>query len=223
MGNRLNLPNADVITALGLPTTFVEGAAGVRPSLPNTGGGNTLPTPVYPVAVHLAMDSQRVADALQVALADRLAGGVLDAFRLTNEVVHVVGHWTGRSGAAGTGRALGSQYLLVRRRLVRRPVRGLQRVRHGRRADPAGFPGAQRMWNNQREGVYVDDIVIGFAGRGEMVTYPTTQPPPQTPQFVPNPVQPGNEIDTGAYQLEIRLRHPMAKPSPLRTSSRVCC
>jgi hypothetical protein len=37
-----------------------------------------------------------------------------------------------------------------------------------------GFPGALRAMNNTAEGVYVDDVIIGFAGRGEMILNATT-------------------------------------------------
>jgi hypothetical protein len=62
-------------------------------------------------------------------------------------------------------------------------------------------PGAQGMRDNQYEGVFIDDIVIGFAARGEMVTGSTqaTDPP-----FSENTAQLDDEIDTGPYQLEIR-------------------
>src|SRR6185503_10957570 len=53
--------------------------------------------------------------------------------------------------------------------------------------------------NITREGAYVDDVVIGFAERGEMVTGSNPNP-----SFSPNPdVSPGETL-TGDYQLEIR-------------------
>jgi hypothetical protein len=71
--------------------------------------------------------------------------------------------------------------------------------------------------NNSFEGVYLDDIVIGFAERGEMVTRslnvvasgegtPTIFP--DTPVFTPPPFDPNTFAArpnvTGAYQLEVR-------------------
>ncbi len=64
----------------------------------------------------------------------------------------------------------------------------------------------QRGQNNAFEGFYVDDIIIGYAERGEMVTYPA-DPASQTGFFtVPqNPVFGApTEILVGDYQLEIR-------------------
>ncbi len=49
------------------------------------------------------------------------------------------------------------------------------------------------------EGAYVDDIIIGFAERGEMVTGAGTNP-----TFAANPNAPAGEIHSGDYQLEIR-------------------
>jgi hypothetical protein len=73
---------------------------------------------------------------------------------------------------------------------------------------------------NQFEGAYIDDIVIGFAERGEMVTrdlqvgrsFGTATLPgatfPDTPAFVTPPIDPNTFATrpsvTGAYQLEIR-------------------
>ncbi|MCA9155792.1 MAG: pre-peptidase C-terminal domain-containing protein, partial [Planctomycetales bacterium] len=52
---------------------------------------------------------------------------------------------------------------------------------------------------NQFEGVYIDDIVIGFAERGEQGSSSTANA-----TFVANPLTPGGQILDGPYQLEIR-------------------
>ncbi|MSR56893.1 MAG: hypothetical protein EXS05_04385 [Planctomycetaceae bacterium] len=79
----------------------------------------------------------------------------------------------------------------------------------------AGLPGDQfaigefdkrRGQVNNREGFYIDDIIIGLAGRGEMVTGALAG---QTNFFQPNPgIQSDpnvpKQILTGPYQLEIR-------------------
>ena len=49
------------------------------------------------------------------------------------------------------------------------------------------------------EGVYVDDIIIGFAERGEMVSFAASDT-----TFTFNSSAPGNEILSGDYQLELR-------------------
>lgn len=67
--------------------------------------------------------------------------------------------------------------------------------------------GAQRGQSNRFEGVYVDDLVIGFAERGEMVTYQANSTASVT-SFSKNPRHepaPGyGEIETGTYQVEVR-------------------
>ena len=67
--------------------------------------------------------------------------------------------------------------------------------------------GAQRGQANRFEGVYIDDIVIGFAERGEMVTYQSNGTASVTsfsknPRHEPNPLY--SEVETGTYQVEIR-------------------
>ncbi len=57
--------------------------------------------------------------------------------------------------------------------------------------------------NNNFEGFYVDDIIIGFAERGEMVTNSGVQSTYFTIPQNPNPGDP-SQILTGLYQLELR-------------------
>ncbi|HEX5445813.1 MAG TPA: hypothetical protein VFW87_18445, partial [Pirellulales bacterium] len=61
----------------------------------------------------------------------------------------------------------------------------------------------QRGQDNSHEGWYIDDIVVGFAERGEMVTAPNA-----TTNYFNMPVNPDpnapKEVQTGQYQLEIR-------------------
>ena len=69
--------------------------------------------------------------------------------------------------------------------------------------DFGNFFNRERTLNNDNEGVFIDDVIIGFAERGEMVTASSGQtsyfPIPQNP----DPNAP-NEVLAGAYQLEIR-------------------
>jgi len=67
---------------------------------------------------------------------------------------------------------------------------------------PADQPGGTFLSNargqdNLHEGFYIDDLLIGFTERGEMIT-------DATPQFDFTPVGAGDSIVTGEYQLEIR-------------------
>ena len=71
------------------------------------------------------------------------------------------------------------------------------------------YPGALRGLDNAHEGIYIDDLIIGFAERGEVVIGGT-----ENSTFIRNPQLfnvelpvnffPDNEIHEGAYQLEIR-------------------
>ncbi|TXT34079.1 MAG: Surface-associated protein cshA, partial [Planctomycetota bacterium] len=69
--------------------------------------------------------------------------------------------------------------------------------------------------NNLFEGFYVDDIIIGYAERGEMVTYPTNNISTNANYFN-TPVDPDpmalTEQLSGPYQLEIRRGEEFAAP-----------
>lgn len=77
------------------------------------------------------------------------------------------------------------------------------------------FKSAGRGQNNNHRGFFIDDIIVGFAERGEMVTRPASQLDPNNPNapgpdtsFFPVPQDPSftapSENLVGAYQLEIR-------------------
>jgi len=204
VGNRLNLPNANSIVATGLPTGFVEGSAGVTAGLPNPMAADepTLPDiPVVPVRVNLAMTGLDVADAIRVALADHLGNGNADAIKTRNETVQIVGYGVGDPGPLGLSGPSDPT--------TAEDFSGLFGDRFGAFNASAGFngqtsvdaPGARRMQDNAHEGVYIDNILIGLASRGEMVTGSRSA---ANPQFVDNTAQSNDEIETGPYQLEIR-------------------
>ena len=196
MGNRLNLPNA--------ATDRDHGACRRRLSTAQSGVASGLPDPladVVPVRVNLTMSSLDVADAIRVALADHLGNGNVDAIKVRNEAIQIIDYWVDdpgplglsgpsdpTTGLAGTG-LFGDQF-------------GAFNAEAGPNGQvTAATPGALRMWDNQHEGVYIDNLVIGFASRGEMVTGSSQS---ASPQFVANTAQPGGEIDEGEYQLEVR-------------------
>lgn len=69
------------------------------------------------------------------------------------------------------------------------------------------FSAANRGSNNAFEGFYVDDIIVGFAERGEMVSYPTGAASTNSSYFtLPVDADPmaATEQLSGDYQLEIR-------------------
>ncbi|MEO8268418.1 MAG: hypothetical protein ABI557_01785, partial [Aureliella sp.] len=72
--------------------------------------------------------------------------------------------------------------------------------------DPSSFGNlfdSRRGQNNSFEGFYVDDIIVGFAERGEMVTNSGVQSNYFTIPQNPNPGDP-SQILVGQYQLELR-------------------
>jgi len=62
-----------------------------------------------------------------------------------------------------------------------------------------GFTDFRRGQDNRHEGVYIDDIIIGFAEHGEMVTAAN----PDTTFWFPD-IPPGGVVLAGPYQMEIR-------------------
>jgi len=62
-----------------------------------------------------------------------------------------------------------------------------------------GFESNRRGQNNDFEGVYIDDIIIGLAERGEMVTGAVNDT-----NYIDNAALQPNETLAGSYQLEIR-------------------
>lgn len=72
--------------------------------------------------------------------------------------------------------------------------------------DPSSFGNLndnRRGQNNSFEGFYIDDVIVGFAERGEMVTNSGAQSAYFTIPQNPNPADP-SQILVGQYQLEIR-------------------
>jgi hypothetical protein len=66
-----------------------------------------------------------------------------------------------------------------------------------------GLNNAARGQNNLGEGFYIDDILVGLAERGEMVTGPSNNTGFFTVPTNPDPLAP-QQVLSGAYQLEIR-------------------
>ncbi|QEG01722.1 hypothetical protein Mal15_58010 [Stieleria maiorica] len=174
---------------------------------------------VIPILVDSTMDSRAVAERLKIALNEGVAqyvdGGPTqsqtrdftayagDRIRLYNLTPADVGNYglsgyelfDNGSGALTTSAVPGDEFGLGR---------------------PFGFANSEidtrGASNNEVEGVYIDDIIVGFAERGEMVVESTngertfTFNPETLPDTHPQAVQPElqNEILTGPYSLEIR-------------------
>lgn len=128
-----------------------------------------------PLNINAAMTTQEVAEEIQRAVAEFFAGGDLDSYMIRGgDTIDLTGLTVSNGGPFG----------------VTQTVIG----------DATGsFNRRERAQNNAFEGVYVDDFIIGIAGRGEMVVGQTGG----STNFVPNP-EATNQILTGPYQFEIR-------------------
>ncbi|MCC7334890.1 MAG: pre-peptidase C-terminal domain-containing protein [Pirellulaceae bacterium] len=222
-----------MLGAAGLPATFAPVAVGNRVQLI---GATTVVLPAgsplvlqgangasgIPVSVRLDMTAEEVAVALQTSLANRFAEGTTAAYQVRSNVVDLTG-------------------LLNRNLYELDPLSG-QRVpslsdfspgpfggttnfigdafgafNTGTNADGTtsnGNPGALGAQQNAFEGVYLDDFIIGLAGRGEMALNSPIIGADDVfvadPQdLLANPSQHdadqgGVEILVGPYQFEIR-------------------
>ena len=127
-----------------------------------------------PVAVDADMLATEVTTVVQQALADRFADGVTEAFKVYDSVIHVIGHIVDDPGPFGLTDSLPGETW-------------------------GGFNNNLRGQDNAWEGIYLDDFIIGFAERGEVVINAAGNT-----NFYANPGLPSNQILTGAYQLEVR-------------------
>ncbi|QDV27539.1 GEVED domain-containing protein [Aureliella helgolandensis] len=128
-----------------------------------------------PIRVSADMTTEEVALALQQAVADHFANGVTSVYKLRGgDTLDMTGLTVTDAGPFGVTQSfVGDQ--------------------------TGAFNSTSRAQNNNFEGVYVDDIIIGIAGRGEMVLGDTGN----NTNFVADP-DATNQILTGPYQLEIR-------------------
>ncbi|MEC7567014.1 MAG: NF038122 family metalloprotease, partial [Planctomycetota bacterium] len=134
------------------------------------------------VPIHAGMSDSAIASRIQVAFANTFANGELDAFKRYGSVVRLIGHSVTDRGPLGlTERMPGDEY---------------GNFESNRRGQDAS---AGETTLSSFEGVYVDDIIVGFAERGEMVTGANADT-----TFVTNGRPRANQITTGHYQLELR-------------------
>lgn len=173
-GNRLQLEGAkDVVVPAGSPFT-VNGALG---------------TAGIPIAVTADMTASQVALALQQSLATQFAGGRTTAYAIrSGDTVDLTGLTVSSAGPFGlTTSFVGDSF-------------GAFNTSTNFDGTTDQFrPGALGAQRNAFEGVYLDDFIIGVAGRGEMVL----SAPAATTNFVANPSSPGG-ILVGPYQFEVR-------------------
>ncbi|MEL0097649.1 MAG: choice-of-anchor L domain-containing protein [Planctomycetaceae bacterium] len=137
-------------------------------------GESGVTTGTTPIVIHAGMNASDVADATAEVLEAIFAGGNADIFKTHNEIVRVIAHEVEDSGPFGVTETLpGDAY--------------------------GAFFQNLRGQNNATEGVYVDDIVVGFAERGELATNAVADA-----SFGVNANADPTDINTGEYQLEIR-------------------
>ena len=137
-------------------------------------GESGVTTGTTPIVIHAGMNASDVADATAEVLEAIFAGGNADIFKTHNEIVRVIAHEVEDSGPFGVTDTLpGDAY--------------------------GAFFQNLRGQNNATEGVYVDDIVVGFAERGELATNAVADA-----SFGVNANADPTDINTGEYQLEIR-------------------
>lgn len=192
----------------------LEGAAHVSvaagsPFLLQGGRGST----GEPIYVNVGMTAADVAAAVQQTLAQTFAGGSTTAFPVRGDTLDLTGLVQYDSFDFQTGL----------------PAPSLSQLNPGPFGATTGFvgdvfgafnastdfsggrnnanPGALRAQANAFEGVYLDDFIIGLAGRGEMVlNAPTSDTTfvtdPQLTRTSPDQFNP--EVLAGPYQLEIR-------------------
>ena len=126
------------------------------------------------IELHAGMSAEQVAGETARALDNLFAGGNENVFKINQGMVRVIGHDVENSGPFGLTTSLtGDAY--------------------------GAFNSNVRGQNNLVEGVYVDDIVIGFAERGEMATGAAGNT-----TYTVNPSAESTDIDNGEYQMEIR-------------------
>lgn len=131
------------------------------------------------INVNQSMSATQVAQAIQQSLANHFAGGVLSAYPVRGtDTISLTGLRVDDAGPFG----LTTSFVGDADQFTSYNV---------------GSPQSQ---NNDFEGVYVDDFIIGLAGRGEMVVGPSSS----TTDFIANPNASVTDIALGPYQLEVR-------------------
>ncbi len=213
--NRVNIPGARNITASnnlapdprGYPfNRFIEGEAGVTDDVAHVR-----------IPLHAGMTDAEVADAIAHTIADVYHGGDRRLVKTFDEIVRLIEHRVVDRQAAPPGETViqpAAQFGLV-------GGQGLFDNQFTLEGDNFGaFLSNLRARNNGFEGLYVDDLIVGLAERGEMVFGAQNNA-----NYVEDRYRPVNQVVEGPYQVEIRrgtefgtsLPHPASgqDPSPL--------
>lgn len=182
--NIANLPAGGTYTVTSLPTTVIEGRPGVA-------SGNVA------VAINQSMTDIQVRDAIRAQL--------IATYNSTTNIP------TANATALDAWPVFGAS-LRMYKYLVSNNLSGLA-LTVQRFGDQFGVQNAaideldQRAQNNAFEGVYIDDIIVGFAERGEMVLNSGTLDASSGFTLNPNYATTSfgiPQVEEGAYQLTIR-------------------
>lgn len=186
----------DVITVFGSLVTnnfsgtflYTDSAAGDEGL--TFGGGGTTPS----ISVSATMTPNQVAIAIRQSLAEFYSGGDLNNIKGHEELIQVIGHTVSDNGPLGFAGTL--------------PGDTFGAFTDGFINGQALRPGSLRGMDNVGEGIYIDDIIIGFAERGEMVTNAPVNTSFTDNDDVLNPDLPAGNIylgiTDGPYDVEIR-------------------
>ena len=131
-----------------------------------------------PVAISRSMTAEQVAIQLQRAIANRLRLTSLDYLPVSGATLRLPGYTLNDAGPF---------------------IESTERYGDS-------FGGPVGLANNDFEGAYLDDFIVGFAERGEVATDAAPVGAffqDQTPNF-PVPADPVSDLVTGSYQVEIR-------------------
>ncbi len=193
-GARLNLQNVVTINA----------SAGVKIQIDGEPGSVG-----HPVYVHPNMSDDEVALAVRTAIASAFGSGDPAGIPGYADVIRLYGYQVldpGPLGLSVTGFPLANPLPGFDPDLDFNGLDGdlfgaFLASTQGDGSTNANFPGFLRGRDNNFEGAYIDDIVIGFAERGTMYT---TAPTNDTFTRIPDADIPTEEIIVGDYQIEFR-------------------
>jgi hypothetical protein len=199
LDNRINLEGVVALQVSG--GLLVEGAPGTEGT---------------PIVVHAGMDSEEVAEAMVQPMADVLAGGVTSAIKSYRNVIRVIGNRVTDPGPLGMTAALPGDAMGN----FGTPLRAKNTPENSGRNDDRlyAFDDEQFNFAVPFEGVYVDDLIVGFAAYGERgANLRPDYPHEPTPGFEAIPdvfepedgglqqiIPPAGSILVGEYQVEIR-------------------
>lgn len=184
----------------GLPAGVIQGTPGVAATWSDPDGTVTLPVAAIPI--DFSMDAVAVGEAMRTAFVQEYGDvNMINAFGLDQGTAA----WPHHENIVRL-----YKFLVLNDALFTDNAVGVTELRIGDffGVDKSGFSDRdEQALNNQFQGIFIDDVIVGFAERGEMVTNGLVAA--GNNPFVPNleydkTLYDLNQIDTGRYQLNIR-------------------